>query len=91
LILLTIKESRKDIITGLKSGANEFITKPFDAEELHARIRTGMRIIGLQRHSAEQVRQLDDLLARVKQFQGLLPIASEISAFFGFCHLFLRR
>jgi two-component system cell cycle response regulator len=48
MILLTSKESKEDIVTGLKSGADDYLTKPFDAEELKARLRTGLRILDLE-------------------------------------------
>jgi sigma-B regulation protein RsbU (phosphoserine phosphatase) len=76
LILLTVKGNRQDIVTGLQGGADDYVTKPFDLEELQARIHTGCRIVELQRGLAGQVRQLEDALSRVKQLQGLLPICS---------------
>src|SRR5712692_458449 len=48
MILLTSKESKEDVVTGLKSGADDYLTKPFDPEELKARLRTGMRILDLE-------------------------------------------
>jgi diguanylate cyclase (GGDEF)-like protein len=48
MVLLTSKEKKEDIVAGLKSGADEYLTKPFDAEELKARLRTGMRILDLE-------------------------------------------
>ncbi len=48
IILLTAKESKKDIIAGLEAGADDFLTKPYDPEELKARLRTGQRILQLQ-------------------------------------------
>ena len=48
MILLTSKEKKEDIVAGLKSGADDYLTKPFDAEELKARLRTGMRILDLE-------------------------------------------
>ena len=76
LIILTVKGSRQDIVAGLESGADDYITKPFDLEELQARLHTGVRIVELQRSLSNQVRQLEDALSRVKQLQGLLPICS---------------
>jgi len=43
MVLLTSKEAKEDVIAGLESGADDYLTKPFDAEELKARLRTGLR------------------------------------------------
>jgi two-component system cell cycle response regulator len=48
MILLTSKESKEDIVAGLESGADDYLTKPFDPEELKARLRTGLRILDLE-------------------------------------------
>ena len=76
LILLTAKGRREDVVTGLRSGANDYVTKPFDREELRARVQVGMRIVELQQSLADRVKALEEALARVKQLQGLLPICS---------------
>jgi DNA-binding response OmpR family regulator len=76
LILLTAKGRREDIVTGLRAGANDYVTKPFDREELRARMQVGMRMVELQQSLAERVKALEEALTRVKQLQGLLPICS---------------
>jgi phosphoserine phosphatase RsbU/P len=76
LMLLTAKGRREDIIKGLRSGADDYVTKPFDREELRARVQVGMRIVELQQSLAERVKALEEALTRVKQLQGLLPICS---------------
>jgi two-component system cell cycle response regulator len=48
MIFLTSKESSEDKVTGLRSGADDYLTKPFNAEELKARLRTGLRILHLE-------------------------------------------
>ena len=48
MILLTSKESKEDVVAGLESGADDYLTKPFDPEELKARMRTGLRILELE-------------------------------------------
>jgi len=47
-ILLTTKTEKKDIIEGLEAGADDFIVKPFDHEELRSRVKIGERIISLE-------------------------------------------
>src|SRR5262249_38537771 len=48
ILLLTSKNQREDLIEGLESGADDYITKPFDHHELNVRLRTGIRILDLQ-------------------------------------------
>jgi sigma-B regulation protein RsbU (phosphoserine phosphatase) len=76
LILLTAKGRREDIVNGLQAGANDYVTKPFDHEELRARLQVGVRIVELQQSLADRVKALEEALTRVKQLQGLLPICS---------------
>ena len=48
IILLTAKGHQTEIIEGLEAGADDYITKPFDLQELKARLRSGKRILELQ-------------------------------------------
>jgi two-component system cell cycle response regulator len=48
MILLTSKGSKTDVVAGLGAGADDYLTKPFDTEELKARLRTGQRILHLE-------------------------------------------
>lgn len=48
MILLTSRESKEDIVAGLESGADDYLVKPFNAEELKARLRTGERVLNLE-------------------------------------------
>lgn len=76
IILLTARGGRENVVQGLQAGAHDYITKPFDRDELRARVQVGVRVIELQQALAERVRQLEEALACVKQLQGLLPICS---------------
>ena len=49
ILLLTARVQRDDAIDGLDAGADDYVTKPFDAEELLARIRAALRRVETQR------------------------------------------
>jgi len=76
LVLLTSKEGAQSTIEGLKAGADDYVTKPFDAAVLRARVDVGTRVLELQSKLARRVKELEEALANVKRLQGLLPICS---------------
>jgi diguanylate cyclase (GGDEF)-like protein len=53
IILLTALHRDEDLVTGMESGADDYITKPFKANELRVRLRAGRRIIELQNELIE--------------------------------------
>ena len=76
VILLTANTSKEDVIAGLESGADDYIIKPFDWDELRARVRIGSRIVGLQQALGVRVNELQQALANVRTLSGLLPICA---------------
>lgn len=48
IILLTSKSQREDIVEGMSAGADDYVVKPFDKQELEVRLRAGRRILDLQ-------------------------------------------
>ena len=59
LILLTGRDAREDLVAGLEGGADEYLTKPVEPEELRARVRAAWRLVELQGRLAERVHELE--------------------------------
>jgi DNA-binding response OmpR family regulator len=76
IILVTGCDSTRDIVTGLDAGAHDYVVKPFDVDELRARVRVGERVVALQQALRQRVEELERALLHVKTLQGILPICS---------------
>ena len=48
IILLTARSTKANLLEGLRAGADDYLVKPFDKDELHARILVGLRVMALQ-------------------------------------------
>lgn len=76
VILLTSRDSSADIVRGLRAGADDYVTKPANEDELIARVSVGARVVQLQLALADRVRSLEEALANVKALQTLLPMCA---------------
>lgn len=76
IIMLTIKGEKADIIAGLEAGANDYLAKPFDPGELHARVEVGRRMIEMQNNLAAKVEELRQAMDEIKTLRGIVPICS---------------
>jgi diguanylate cyclase (GGDEF)-like protein len=60
LILVTSREARRDVVAGLDAGADDYVVKPPDPEELRSRLKAGIRVLALEHHF-ERVAMVDSL------------------------------
>jgi DNA-binding response OmpR family regulator len=74
IILLTGRRSQSDVVAGLDAGADDYIVKPFQFEELRTRVHVGIRIATLQERMVQNVAELE----AARQSPG--PPAADISA-----------
>lgn len=61
IVLITARDSKTDTVSGLESGADDYLTKPINPAELIARINSGMRILKLEaslKQAQEDIRRL---------------------------------
>ncbi len=75
-IILTSKETIEDLVEGLKSGADDYITKPFNNAELKARLNVGIRQVELRCELTDKIDELERALKENGVLRGLLPICS---------------
>jgi diguanylate cyclase (GGDEF)-like protein len=82
LILLTTKGGKQDIVAGLEAGADDYLTKPFDPDELRARLQAGKRIVELHKSLICAQRALQEQ-ATHDALTGLLNRGASLEVFRG--------
>lgn len=88
IILLTARDGKRDIIEGIAAGADDYVTKPFNAHELKVRIRAGRRIIEMQAElmQREKLRGVLEMAgATCHEFNQPMQVVS------GYCELLLKQ
>jgi sigma-B regulation protein RsbU (phosphoserine phosphatase) len=75
VVLLAAEGERAELLAGLEAGADDFMCKPLDREELRARLRSGERILGLESELLERNRQLSE---RNAMMEADLRMACEV-------------
>jgi diguanylate cyclase (GGDEF)-like protein len=84
LLLLTARSQKEDIVEGLEAGADDYLTKPFDANELRVRLRAGRRILDLQEYllsssEAQRYPATHDFLTGLWNREAVLGILRQLT------------
>lgn len=74
-MLLTARSQKEDLVEGMDAGADDFLTKPFDRDELRVRLRAGERIIRLE----HGLRETQAALVQTEQLAGLGRLAAGLA------------
>lgn len=84
VVLLTARSEQQDVIAGMNAGADDYLRKPFDADELRARLRAGTRIVELENQLRFQATH--DPLTGVSNRRAILEILNAEAARAGRTH-----
>jgi DNA-binding response OmpR family regulator len=83
VIMLTGRSQKEDLVAGMEAGADDFISKPFDRDELRVRLREGERIVQLEHELARQNRALRAAQSALSDQEPLLRRGQEVDAAVG--------
>jgi DNA-binding response OmpR family regulator len=74
VIMLTSRGAKENIVEGLHAGADDYLIKPFDKNELLARIQVGFRILELHGALAARVKELEEASSEIGDLKLRIPI-----------------
>jgi phosphoserine phosphatase RsbU/P len=74
VLLLTGRKERSDMLKGFEDGVDDYLAKPFDARELLARVRVGVRMVSLQNKLKCRIRELEQARAQIGELEQILPM-----------------
>ncbi|NIW79910.1 MAG: response regulator, partial [Calditrichae bacterium] len=72
IIVLTARKEIRDMVTALEAGADDYITKPFEFEELIARIRNMLRLKSLQDRLVHKTMELNEANQQISRLNHVL-------------------
>ncbi|MFO1406418.1 MAG: SpoIIE family protein phosphatase [Steroidobacteraceae bacterium] len=88
-VLVTARDQLEDLVEGLESGADDFIAKPYRAEELSARLRSGQRLLEMRRALVERTGMLEQALRHHRRGREVLE--ADLAAAARLQHQLLER
>jgi DNA-binding response OmpR family regulator len=74
IIMLTARGTKKDTVAGIDHGADDYLVKPFDPEELLARIRVGVRVLTTQATLANRVQEMQTTASAIGPPELRIPL-----------------
>ena len=78
LIIVSAKDTDQDIVTGLRGGIDDYITKPFNFDELRERIATGARVVALERELRNKYEIIEEnYFQTIRMFSNLIEVCNE--------------
>ncbi|HBG21353.1 MAG TPA: response regulator [Desulfobulbaceae bacterium] len=77
IILLTARDSKTDIVRGFDAGADDYMTKPFNDNELRARVRVAERLVRTQSSLSESVAELKEALNQLEMLESGIEVCHE--------------
>ena len=82
IVLLTGRDSKTDIVKGFDAGADDYMTKPFNDNELRARVRVAERLVRTQSSLSESVAELKEALNQVEMLENGIEVCRECQKIF---------
>jgi len=76
IILLTSRNTKADTVVGLDAGADDYLVKPYNMNELRARIEVGRRMIEQRRRLKRKSEELKLAMGRIRTLRGIVPICA---------------
>jgi DNA-binding response OmpR family regulator len=67
IIILSVRGGTENLVKGLEGGADDYLVKPFDKNELLARLKVGLRVLNLQTSLASRVKELEHALSEIRE------------------------